>query len=585
MLTWWSDRTTIGFSPLRTNEMIVSSRWLAALLAVLPLSSPAVTDPSQEPLAVELEKSVKVLTDWWVGKGTEEAVLGILAERVESEPIWPTELTRSELPGGLEARFWVRPLKVPSSSGPAKVLKLLAFSGLKASRTEAKIVRLEEDKSTGTIQSELILGVYRFEGGRRQEMRLRCRSVWVRQGDRILLKRNELRKYSELILKTKDPFLRDRTTAILPKGSADDPELTQGNFYWRHRIEAMLQPDPFGHNGISVADFNGDGRQDLFLVQMGGLRNRAYFQQVDGTCLDWSAQSGLDFLDNTTSALFVDLDNDGDQDAVLATSSGLLLCANNGTGHFTLQRRLADLRYVFGLSAADYDRDGDLDLYACQYYGDRKGEDEQRGSIPVPFPIYDANNGGRNVLLRNDGNFVFADVTVEVGLEKNNRRFSYVSLWEDWDRDGDPDLVVVNDFGRLTGYENQEGTFVEDSTAKGFAMSSFGMGVAAADFNRDGWMDLHVSNMFSGAGNRISREPEFRGHKGERRVEEFRSMAAGNTLYLNRAGKTFQEVGQQAGVEMGRWSWGCVAPDLNNDGWEDLLVANGFMTGRDLDDL
>lgn len=563
------------------------SGWLAVLWASLPTAAPALTDPQQEPLTAAVEESVKVLRAWWEGKSEAGAVGEILAPDVSTSAVWPTRLETVTLAGGLTAGRWKPDEEAAIAAGRAEALKRLALPNGPATRTEAKFIKVQANRADGTVQTELLLGIYRFGAGHRHEVRATWKSEWTKTGERYLLKRNSLVAYSELSLAAKEPLLRDRTTAVLPRECAGDAELTQGNFHWRHRIEATLQPDPFGQNGISIADLNGDGRQDVFLAQMGGLRNRVFIQHADGTCADWSAESGLDFLDNTTSALFADFDNDGDQDAAVATAAGLLICENSGAGQFMIRKRFESLPYVFGLSAADFDLDGDLDLYACQYYGDQnaEGDDQPRGSIPVPFPIYDAHNGGRNVLLRNDGKLAFEDATAEAGLDVNNRRFSFASLWDDWDRDGDPDLVVVNDFGRITSYENRGGTFAENSGAIGFGTSGFGMGIAAGDFNRDGWTDLYVANMFSGAGSRITREPEFRGGKDERRVEEFRSMAAGNALYLSEGGRTFREAGEQAGVEMGRWGWGCAAPDLNNDGWEDLLAANGFLTGAAMDDL
>ena len=103
------------------------------------------------------------------------------------------------------------------------------------------------------------------------------------------------------------------------------------------------------------------------------------------------------------------------------------------------------------LAAADFDEDGDLDVYACCY--------SQRATSPLmgrPVPYHDANNGGRNLLFRNDGRWRFQDVTRQVGLDENNRRFSFAACWEDYDNDGDLDLYVANDYGRNNLYENSD---------------------------------------------------------------------------------------------------------------------------------
>ena len=111
------------------------------------------------------------------------------------------------------------------------------------------------------------------------------------------------------------------------------------------------------------------------------------------------------------------------------------------------------------------------------------------------------------------------------------------------------------------------------------------MGVTAADFNLDGRYDLHISNMYSGAGNRIARQDWFHADKDEKVRKTLLSLARGNTLLRNLDGSAFADESASSGIAMGRWSWSSLAVDLNNDAREDLLVANGFVTGKDPDDL
>ena len=112
------------------------------------------------------------------------------------------------------------------------------------------------------------------------------------------------------------------------------------------------------------------------------------------------------------------------------------------------------------------------------------------------------------------------------------------------------------------------------------------MSVSWGDYDRDGWMDLYVANMFSSAGNRITRQAQFKPSDDENVREVYSRFAKGNSLFRNLGtGESFREVGGEAGVEMGRWAWSSVFADLNNDGWEDLLVANGYITTEDTGDL
>jgi hypothetical protein len=207
----------------------------------------------------------------------------------------------------------------------------------------------------------------------------------------------------------------------------------------------------------------------------------------------------------------------------------------------------------------------------------------QRVFSPVPY--HDANNGGRNALFRNDGNFHFTDVTEATGLDVNNRRFSFAASWEDFDNDGWMDLYVANDFGRHNLYRNDHGHFTDVAAAAGVEDIGAGMSVSWGDFNRDGLMDLYVANMFSSAGSRIAYQPKFAHSQSEETVKTMQRMARGNTLFQNAGDGHFRDVSEETGVTMGRWAWASKFVDLNNDGWPDLAIANGYITGEDPHDL
>ncbi|MCP4505132.1 MAG: VCBS repeat-containing protein, partial [Fuerstiella sp.] len=111
-----------------------------------------------------------------------------------------------------------------------------------------------------------------------------------------------------------------------------------------------------------------------------------------------------------------------------------------------------------------------------------------------------------------------------------------------------------------------------------------GMGIAWGDYNRDGWFDIYVGNMFSAAGSRIVPQREFKPGVTNDLRQKLAGFARGNTLLKNQNGE-FEDVSRKSATSMGRWAWGTQFLDINNDGWDDLVVANGYVTGNDSGDL
>lgn len=378
---------------------------------------------------------------------------------------------------------------------------------------------------------------------------------------------------------TAGKIFNDDTATILGGNSSYARQLVFGSDHWRQRLDWRFGMEIAGPHGLAVADVNDDGLDDLFYCETGGLPNRLYMQLSDGTAEDRSKTSGLDFLEPTQSALFVDLDNDGDQDAALATGRFVLFLENDGSGRFTRRAIHSASSMIRSMACADFDLDNDLDIYVCGYFS-RTSIGEGVG-LGRPMPYHDANNGVANYLLSNDGDWNFEDVTQAVGLDVNNRRFSFAASWEDYDNDGDADLYVANDFGRNNLYRNDGGRFVDVAATAGVEDMSAGMSVSWSDFDRDGQVDLYIGNMFSSAGNRITYQRRFReADEGEDRTS-FQRHARGNTMFRNLGDGSFEDVTLDTNVAMGRWSWSSNFLDFNNDGWDDLLVANGMVTSAD----
>jgi len=377
----------------------------------------------------------------------------------------------------------------------------------------------------------------------------------------------------------------DITRKALGHNSSFRHQLAQSLDHWRTQLDEATGIDVYGHNGIAVGDYDGDGREDLYVCQPAGLPNRLYRNNGDGTFDDATVAAGVDVLDGSSMALFGDLDNDGDQDLVVVAGTRLLLFLNDGKGKYTLREKTGfklSGATLTSVALADYDRDGHLDLYVCAYDFWLSG-----ANYNAPTPYYDATNGPPNFLYRNRGDGTFDDVTAPSGMGQNNNRFSFAASWADYDNDGWPDLYVANDFGRNNLYHNNgDGTFADVAAKAGVEDPGAGMSVAWGDYDGDGLLDLYVSNMWSSAGQRLTFNPAFADVAADQTVREaFQRQARGNSLFKNNGDGTFRDVTRQAGVEFGRWAWSSGFWDYNNDGRLDVFVTNGFVTGPDTHDL
>ncbi|MEC7357284.1 MAG: VCBS repeat-containing protein [Verrucomicrobiota bacterium] len=419
------------------------------------------------------------------------------------------------------------------------------------------------------------------------------RSVWditweENQKKELKISSLTVRDYEKTIRKSSEKLFSDCTESIFSGNSSYKEQLTKGVNEWLEQLPAYAMLNRFGTPGMAIGDINGDGLEDLYLCQEPGIQNKLFLQNKNGTLKDISKEWKVDWIEDSRSALLVDLDNDGDPDLVVAMYGNIVIAANEGSKKgFEVVDVIPTSESTSSLSAADYDLDGKLDIYVCCYAPNKSSDATAMQTIGANarrFVYHDDNNGPENFLLKNETDSAaaisFRNVTKETGLNSNNQRWSFAASWEDFDIDGDPDLYVANDYGRNNLYRNDEGTFKDVAAQMGVEDSASGMSVTWADYDLDGRQDLYVSNMFSAAGSRITTQKEFKPDANLGTRKRFRRFTRGNTLFRNTP-EGFIDTSESAGVTMGRWAWGSRFVDLNNDGWQDLVVANGYLSAAD----
>ena len=346
----------------------------------------------------------------------------------------------------------------------------------------------------------------------------------------------------------------------------------------------------YGPAGITAADYDNDGLYDLFIPD--GVESRLYRNLGNGKFEDVTAKAGLGGLDGVSVALFADYDNDGYKDLFVSrTFRRNQLFHNNGDGTFTdvtTKSGIGEDCCTTVASWADYDNDGYLDLYVGRYLDPRKD---------IPTTFY-ARNGEPNQLYHNNGDGTFTNVTKKAGV--GDTGLCLGTVFGDYNDDGYPDLYVVNDFGRKTLYRNnRNGTFTDVTVSSGTLAYGAGMNASMADYDNDGKLDIYVTNIRSEdawyaewptvgryminswrQGVWATDMPlylQIFRQSGLNFVKVFQQMASGNNLLRNRGDGTFEDTTEKSNANPLGWFWGASFADFDNDGWQDIYAADGWV--------
>jgi tetratricopeptide (TPR) repeat protein len=295
-------------------------------------------------------------------------------------------------------------------------------------------------------------------------------------------------------------------------------------------------------SGACFFDYDGDGRADLFVTNLGHEGGLALYHNLgNGKFEDVTRKAGLDPALHATSCTVGDYDNDGFNDLVIGLDGRVILEHNEKNGSFkdvSATSGIHSSEYTLGLNFVDYDHDGDLDLYITRFNWNHQL------SVEPGMSFFDRNSGD-HAMWRNNGNGAFTDVTDETGLSVPGSAIGVVGT--DYNNDRAVDIVVAGANTPKILQNPREGKFDLKRPWTGNMPSAFG--VAVLDFDHDGWMDL----AFTHAG------------------------APALTLWHNRHGK-FDEVPLL--VEGWDHAFGVAAFDYDNDGWVDLVAVGETKEGK-----
>ena len=332
-------------------------------------------------------------------------------------------------------------------------------------------------------------------------------------------------------------------------------------------------------SGIAFFDYDNDGWLDIYLTNGSRLdahwepgkepTTHLYKNNRDGTFTDVTEKSGLGRSGWQTGVCVGDYDNDGWDDLFCTFWGHNILFHNNGNGTFSDVTSKAGLaqskgRWGTGCSFLDYDRDGHLDLFVCNFvkldpdnppsmtdasFCQWKGVPTMCGPRGLP--------GDTNILYHNNGDGTFTDVSEKAGILKPGPRYSITSVCCDFDNDGWPDIyVAVDSMPSILFHNNHDGTFTDIAVMAGCAYNDdgheqAGMGLGIADYDCDGWFDIFKTNFADDTCN----------------------------LYHNNGDGTFSDLSFNSGIGINNnyVAWGCGFIDYDNDGWSDIVQINGHV--------
>ncbi len=484
--------------------------------------------------------------------------LEVLSKVPLKEILVPSETEATDLGGGVRQRTFGGSLVSHPAEAFRSRLAELTGSDVRLVQSEWHHQSFEMKDSDGETRSEVTFSLHLHgEDGQKQTIVKGILGVTWEEA----LEEDQIPEPSRVEVNSLSMLERTGTPAFEQVGEIDARDLGS-------RI-LSVQP-------LLVYDLNGDGLSEVIL---GGV-NLVHWNLGGGA---FKRAPLLKFWPGeiSESALLADFTGDGWADflCIVGQSRKPVLFPGNSEGKFE-QPGIPAASVTFQnpsvLTAGDIDGDGDLDCWMTQYK-----PPYVRGQMPTPY--YDANDGFPSYLLLNTGQGRFVDVTEERGLAQRRMRRTYSSSFIDLDHDQDLDLVVVSDFAGVDLYQNDgKGNFSDVRDQWIDEWHNFGMAHTFGDYDRDGLLDMYVIGMSSTTARRLD-QMGLQRTGFEKSAEQRSIMGFGNRMYLQRKGR-FEEPAFRAQVARTGWAWGCSTFDFENDGDQDIYVANGHISGSSAQD-
>jgi hypothetical protein len=351
----------------------------------------------------------------------------------------------------------------------------------------------------------------------------------------------------------------------------------------------------FNGGGVAVGDFNNDGKPDIFFSG-NQVANKLYLNQGDFKFKDVSKESGIEALNKwNTGVALADINNDGFLDIYVCSAmlteedqKKNILFINQGLNENQIPQfknkakefGVEEPGNSMGATFFDYDKDGLLDLYVLN--------NVDIHILPANYrkKITDGSALSNDKLYKNNGDGTFKDVTIEAGITIEG--YGLGIAISDLNYDGWPDIYISNDYltNDILYINNQDGTFTNKIKENIKHQSKFSMGNDISDFNNDGYLDIMTLDMLGETNQRL--KTTISGHKYTEYIlnnkYDYEYQYTRNMLQKgNGNGIPFSEIGLMAGVAKTDWSWSPLFADIDNDGYKDILITNGFP--RDITDL